>query len=201
MIRRAAKRWIDICVASVVLVLASPVLAIAVVLVWLDVGSPVIFRQVRIGRHGVPFEILKLRTMRDGLGDDAARTTRIGSFLRSTSIDELPQLINVLRGEMSLVGPRPLLPEYLELYSPRQARRHDVRPGISGLAQVSGRNELGWSDRLEVDAQYVDDPTLVLDLRILAATVRQVVGRSGITNAGAPMQRFSGEVAREHPPR
>jgi lipopolysaccharide/colanic/teichoic acid biosynthesis glycosyltransferase len=158
----------------------------------------VLFRQPRPGLHGEVFTLLKFRTMLSedrerGLVTDEQRLTGLGKVLRSTSLDELPSLWNVLRGEMSIVGPRPLLVEYLPLYTKEQARRHDVRPGITGLAQVSGRNDVAWPDRFELDVQYVDGLCLALDARILAETVRAVVTRRGISEAGrATMSRFEG---------
>jgi sugar transferase EpsL len=153
-------------------------------------GRPVLYRQRRPGRGGVPFDIIKFRTMRDErdadgqLLPDAHRLTRLGRLLRSTSLDELPELINVLRGDMSLVGPRPLLLSYLERYTPEQARRHDVRPGLTGWAQVNGRNAISWDERLAMDVWYIDHRSLTLDLRILARTVASVTSRRGISAAG-----------------
>ncbi len=178
------KRVIDVVVAAAALVVLGPLLALAAVAVRLRLGSPVLFRQVRPGLHGQPFTITKLRTMRRGPGTDEDRLTSLGRWLRATSVDELPELVNVLRGEMSLVGPRPLLVEYLELYSPEQARRHEARPGLTGLAQVNGRNTDTWTDRLARDVRYVDSWSLALDLRILRDTVRQVLGRQGVAETG-----------------
>ena len=193
------KRAADLVVAAVVLVLVAPLLAALALSVRLHLGSPVLFRQTRPGRDGEVFVLLKLRTMRDvdeaaGLVTDAQRLTRWGRWLRSLSLDELPTLWNVLRGEMSLVGPRPLLVEYLDRYTSEQHRRHEVRPGVTGLAQVSGRNHLGWSERLALDVEYVDRRCLALDLVILARTVRALVVREGITAPGAAtMPEFRGE--------
>jgi lipopolysaccharide/colanic/teichoic acid biosynthesis glycosyltransferase len=163
-------------------------------------GSPVLFKQFRPGLHGQPFEMVKFRTMTDERGpddallSDAQRLTSLGRFLRSSSLDELPELWNVLRGEMSLVGPRPLLMEYLPLYTPEQARRHEVRPGITGWAQVNGRNAISWADKFALDVWYVDHQSLWLDLRILWLTVRKVLVRDGISAAGEPtMPRFEGD--------
>jgi sugar transferase EpsL len=183
------KRAIDLVVAGVALLVLSPVLLAVALAVRLTMGRPVLFRQVRPGRHGIPFVIYKFRTMRPPrlgreLDDEADRLTSIGRFLRSTSLDELPELLNVIRGDMSLVGPRPLLVQYLPLYSPEQARRHHVRPGVTGLAQVRGRNELDWDRRFELDVYYVDHGSLWLDLKILAATLRPVLGRRGISAEG-----------------
>ena len=156
-------------------------------------GSPVLFRQTRPGLHGEPFELLKFRTMRTGAGADVERLTRFGRLLRSTSLDELPELWNVVRGDMSIVGPRPLLMEYLALYSPRQARRHEVLPGLTGLAQVEGRNLVGWDERLELDVRYVETRSLALDLRIIGRTIGLVLRREGISGEGeATMAPFRG---------
>jgi lipopolysaccharide/colanic/teichoic acid biosynthesis glycosyltransferase len=181
---RPVKRAIDFCAALLALaVFALPMLALAAAIRW-AMGSPVLFRQRRVGRGEQVFEVLKFRTMRNAYGPDgrplpdADRLTPLGRFLRKTSLDELPQLFNVLRGQMSLVGPRPLLVEYLEVYTPRERRRHEVLPGITGLAQVSGRNRLGWDDRLELDAQYVERLGPALDARILLKTVAKVLARS-----------------------
>jgi lipopolysaccharide/colanic/teichoic acid biosynthesis glycosyltransferase len=181
------KRLLDVVLSVTALVLAAPLLAVVWVLVRWTLGPPAVFRQQRPGLHGAPFEILKFRTMTDDRADDGSllpdgdRITRLGAFLRKTSIDEVPELWNVLRGEMSLVGPRPLLTEYLPHYSPRERRRHEVRPGITGLAQVSGRNLIGWAGRLECDAQYVERMSLGLDVRILARTVAVVISRDGVS--------------------
>jgi sugar transferase EpsL len=193
------KRIIDITASSLGLLLLTPLLGVVALLVRVRLGSPVIFRQIRAGQHGKPFTMYKFRTMNDAFGasgqllPDEDRLTSLGSRLRRTSIDELPELWNVLRGDMSLVGPRPLLLEYLPLYSPRQARRHEVRPGITGLAQVSGRNALSWEDRLDLDIRYVDTRTLLLDLKILVRTVTRVIQQEGTNHPGAAtMPRFSG---------
>jgi lipopolysaccharide/colanic/teichoic acid biosynthesis glycosyltransferase len=196
------KRLLDIVVAGVGLVLVSPILAGCTAAVWLTMGRPVLFRQVRPGRHGEPFTMLKFRTMRDrrdatgALLPDAERLTRVGRFLRRTSLDELPELVNVLRGDMSLVGPRPLLMEYLPLYSPDQARRHAVRPGITGWAQVNGRNDQTWEDRFALDGWYVDHASLRLDLEILRRTVGLVLSGRGISEAGhATRENFRGNAS------
>ena len=192
------KRALDLVVTLPAAVLSLPVQAVVAVAVRLSLGTPVLFRQERPGLHGEPFTMVKFRTMRDadpsvGIDHDAARLTRLGRFLRATSLDELPSLWNVVRGDMSLVGPRPLLTRYLERYSPEQARRHNVRPGLTGLAQVSGRNALTWERKLALDVEYVDHHTLRGDLRILAATVGKVVRREGITGEGsATMTEFMG---------
>jgi sugar transferase EpsL len=183
------KRAFDVVVAAAALILLAPVIAAVWLVVLVAMGRPAIFRQVRPGLHGELFTIYKFRTMLTpercgGDTDDAVRLTVTGKFLRSTSLDELPELFNVLRGDMSLVGPRPLLVEYLPLYSPEQARRHDVRPGITGLAQINGRNELDWEHRFTLDVHYVDHRSFWLDLRILAGTLPGVLGRRGISAAG-----------------
>ncbi|MFI2711461.1 sugar transferase [Micromonospora sp. NPDC018662] len=195
------KRAIDLVSAVVLLVLLAPVIATVALLVAVGLGRPVLFRQCRTGRHGEPFELVKFRTMRPpdprrGLVGDAERLTSLGRWLRSTSLDELPTLWNVLRGDMSLVGPRPLLPEYLPRYSPGQARRHEVRPGITGLAQVRGRNGLSWEAKFDLDVEYVDTRCLRRDLSILAATVRTVLRREGISATGvATAPEFLGTPA------
>ncbi|HVU16359.1 MAG TPA: sugar transferase [Candidatus Didemnitutus sp.] len=193
------KRWFDIFAALAALILFSPVLAVVAAIVRVQLGSPVIFRQQRPGRQGRPFSLLKFRTMSDNRGPDgellpdALRLTALGNFLRSTSLDELPELWNVLRGEMSLVGPRPLLTEYLPLYNSRQSRRHEVRPGVTGWAQVNGRNALGWEERLELDVWYVDHRTVWLDMAILLRTIVAVGQRRGVSQPGhATMEKFRG---------
>jgi sugar transferase EpsL len=192
------KRLFDIVVSALLLVLLAPVMAIVAVLVRRRLGSPVLFRQVRPGKDARPFQMLKFRTMldtRDADGTvlpDGERLTRFGRFLRSTSLDELPELWNVLKGEMSLVGPRPLLMEYLPHYSAEQARRHEVRPGITGWAQVNGRNALSWEEKFKLDVWYVDNRSFGLDARIMGRTILSVLNRSGITAEGQPtMPRFS----------
>lgn len=193
------KRLFDLIVAVVLLVLLCIPLLLLAVVIRLRLGSPVLFRQVRPGLHGRPFTMVKFRTMTDGRGPDGAllpdaqRLASFGRMLRSTSLDELPELWNVLRGEMSLVGPRPLLMEYLPLYTSEQARRHEVRPGITGWAQVNGRNALSWEDRFNLDVWYVDHRTFWLDLRILWLTVRKVLVREGISAQGeVTMSKFTG---------
>lgn len=199
------KRLFDIVVsACALLVLALPLL----VVVWMvrrKLGSPVFFTQVRPGMHGKPFKMVKFRSMTSERGPDgellpdAVRLTSFGRFLRATSLDELPELWNVLKGDMSLVGPRPLLMEYLPLYSPEQARRHEVRPGITGWAQVNGRNAIGWEDKFKLDTWYVDNRSFWLDIKILWLTVKKVVVREGISAAGeATMSKFTGSNNRNH---
>ncbi len=192
-IEGAAKAVLDRAGAALALVLCLPLLGIVAAMVACSLGRPVLFRQRRPGLRGRPFEILKFRTMRAGSGGDAVRLTRFGRFLRSSSLDELPELWNVVQGEMSLVGPRPLLTQYLDLYTPEQARRHDVLPGITGWAQVHGRNALGWDGRLALDVWYVDHWSLCLDLSILAHTLVTVLSRRGVSAPGcATMPEFRG---------
>jgi sugar transferase EpsL len=194
---RRLKEAMDRLGALLGLVVCLPALAIVAFLIRITLGKPVLFRQRRPGLRGAPFDLIKFRTMRQGLSEDAERLTRLGSFLRSTSLDELPQLWNVFRGEMSLVGPRPLLMHYLGLYTPEQARRHEVKPGLTGWAQVNGRNALGWEGRLALDVWYVDHWSLPLDLQILARTAQTVLTRRGITAAGsATMPEFRGTAPR-----
>lgn len=192
------KRVLDVVLASIIVFLSLPIQAVIAVLIRVKLGSPILFRQPRPGLNGEIFELTKFRTMRharpDGVPEaDAARLTPFGRRLRSTSLDELPTLLNVIRGDMSLVGPRPLRVAYLDRYSPDQVRRHDVRPGITGLAQVSGRNSLTWEEKFALDVEYVDTRSLWVDLAILARTVGAVVGRSGISSDGeATMPEFKG---------
>ena len=193
------KRIIDILGASLGLLLFSPILAIVAYKIGREMGSPVLFRQTRPGRHGKPFQMIKFRTMPDAIDasgrplPDAERLTKLGRFLRSSSLDELPELWNVLKGDMSLVGPRPLLMEYLPLYSPEQARRHEVRPGVTGWAQVNGRNAISWYEKFALDVWYVDNRSLWLDLKIIWLTIRKVIKRDGISAAGeATMSKFTG---------
>lgn len=193
------KRAMDFVGALAALVLVSPIMVVLSVLVRSKFGSPVLFRQVRPGIGGRPFNMVKFRTMTDERGPDGAllpddqRLTTLGVWLRSTSLDELPELFNVLKGEMSLVGPRPLLMDYLSLYDSRQARRHEVRPGITGWAQINGRNALSWEEKFELDVWYVENQSLWLDIRILCKTVWQVGKRDGISHDGeATMSRFTG---------
>jgi lipopolysaccharide/colanic/teichoic acid biosynthesis glycosyltransferase len=188
------KRAGDVAAGLVGLVVSLPIQLIAAVAVLASMGRPVLFRQRRIGRDGAEFTLYKFRTMRDAPGlADADRLTRVGRFLRRTSVDELPSLVNVVRGAMSLIGPRPLLPDYLPLYTSDQFRRHEVRPGMSGLAQVSGRNLLVWENQFELDVAYVDTWSLGLDLRILWLTVVKVLRQDGITAPGeATRGKFTG---------
>ena len=193
--RQIAKRALDVCVASLAIMLAIPILVIVALCIWCVMGKPILFRQRRPGLRGKPFTILKFRTMNIGDACDAERITRLGAFLRRTSLDELPELWNVIRGEMSLVGPRPLLMDYLDCYSPEQMRRHEVRPGITGWAQVNGRNALSWDQRLMLDVWYVDHGSLWLHARILFGTLPSIWRRYGISHRGhATMPQFVGTV-------
>ena len=200
------KRGLDLVLSAVLLVLLSPILAAIALMIWLTMGRPVLFVQERPGLHGKIFRIYKFRTMReerDPAGTplpDGDRITRMGKFLRALSLDELPELLNVFVGEMSLVGPRPLRVEYLPLYSVEQARRHEVRPGITGWAQVNGRNALSWERKFEYDVWYVDRRTLLLDLKILALTVLKVLSGEGISApAHATMPPFTGSSGVDDP--
>jgi lipopolysaccharide/colanic/teichoic acid biosynthesis glycosyltransferase len=197
--RLLLKRLLDVLAAFSALAVLSPVLFAVAFAIILTMGRPIFFRQLRPGLHGKPFNMLKFRTMtnetddRGNLLPDAERLTRLGRFLRSTSLDELPELFNVLRGEMSLVGPRPLLMEYLDQYTPEQARRHEVRPGITGWAQINGRNAISWEEKFKLDVWYVDNWSLWLDIRILALTVWKVLRREQISAAShATMPKFEG---------
>jgi lipopolysaccharide/colanic/teichoic acid biosynthesis glycosyltransferase len=196
------KRFLDLAVALPALLVLSPLMGLIALLVRLLMGPPVLFRQQRPGLHGAPFTLLKFRTMtnaRDEQGNllsDAERLTPFGRFLRATSLDELPELINVVKGEMSLVGPRPLLMEYLDRYTPEQMRRHEVKPGITGWAQVNGRNALTWEEKLALDVWYVDHQTLALDLRILCLTIWKLLRREGIAHPGyATAPKFMGPAS------
>lgn len=193
------KRFFDLLLSGIALVILSPIFLIVGWQISRKLGSPVLFRQVRPGLHGKPFEMIKFRTMRDALDaegkplPDVERMTAFGSLLRSSSLDELPELWNVLKGDMSLVGPRPLLMEYLPLYSPEQQRRHDVRPGVTGWAQINGRNALGWDKKFKLDLWYVDNRSLWLDIKILFLTVKKVLMRDGVSAVGeVTMARFKG---------
>ena len=193
------KRLLDILGAGIGLIVFSPILIVISLMIRREMGSPVLFRQTRPGRHGKPFQMIKFRTMRHAIDadgrplPDAERLTKLGQFLRSSSIDELPELWNVLKGDMSLVGPRPLLMEYLPLYSSEQARRHEVRPGVTGWAQVNGRNAISWDEKFALDVWYVDNRSLRLDMKIIWLTIRKVIKRDGISAAGeATMSKFTG---------
>jgi sugar transferase EpsL len=190
MVPNVNKRVLDILIALTALLILSPVLLCLALMIRLSQGAPVFFRQVRPGKDGKPFTIYKFRTMSDRrdlsgrvLPDDE-RLTRLGRFLRSTSLDELPELVNVLKGEMSIVGPRPLLMQYLDRYTPEQMRRHEVKPGITGWAQVNGRNAVTWEDKFKFDVWYVDNQSPSLDLRIIALTVWKILKREGISQPG-----------------
>lgn len=193
------KRLVDILGSAIGLLLLSPAIVFVAILISKKLGSPVIFRQIRPGKNGIPFEMMKFRTMRDALDasgnplPDSERMTSFGSLLRSSSLDELPGLWNVLKGEMSLVGPRPLLMEYLPLYTKEQYRRHDVKPGITGWAQINGRNAISWEDKFKLDVWYVENHSFWLDFKILLFTVKKVFVREGISAEGqATMQKFTG---------
>lgn len=193
------KRLFDIICSFLALLILSPMLLFIPWQIRRKLGSPVLFRQVRPGRYGQPFKMIKFRTMHDAFDangnplPDSERMTPFGSFLRSSSLDELPELWNVLKGEMSLVGPRPLLMEYLPLYSKEQERRHEVRPGVTGWAQINGRNALSWEDKFKLDVWYVDQQSFWLDLKILLLTVKKVFVREGISGAGeVTMSKFAG---------
>lgn len=193
------KRLFDIVASFCALLLLSPIIAIVAWKIRKNLGSPVLFRQTRPGLHGKPFEMVKFRTMKDATDakgnslPDAERMTPFGNKLRSSSLDELPGLWNVLKGEMSLVGPRPLLMQYLPLYSPEQARRHEVRPGVTGWAQINGRNAISWEDKFKLDVWYVDNRSFWLDIKILLLTVKKVFIKEGISAEGeATMSKFTG---------
>ncbi|MCL0040773.1 sugar transferase [Thermodesulfovibrionales bacterium] len=197
------KRGLDLVGAVVGLVLLAPVLLGVAGLILLTMGAPVLFRQVRPGLHGTPFTIYKFRTMlelRDEEGNllpDKERLTSFGQFLRRTSIDELPELLNVIKGEMSLVGPRPLLMQYLDRYTPEQARRHEVKPGLTGWAQVNGRNAISWEEKFTLDVWYVDNQSLWLDLKILALTIYKIIKSEGINQPGqATAEEFKGAIGK-----
>lgn len=199
MYSHSIKCLLDFILAWIGVSVLSPLLLILALLVSFKIGSPIIFTQTRPGLHGKPFTIYKFRTMTDerdadgNLLPDAERLTRFGRFLRSTSLDELPELFNVLKGDMSLVGPRPLLMQYLERYTPEQARRHEVRPGITGWAQINGRNAITWEEKFALDVWYVDNYSLWLDIKIIVLTIWKVLKREGISQQGeATMAEFMG---------
>ena len=194
------KRAFDIAASTSALVVLSPVLAITAYKVKKELGSPVLFRQTRPGLHGRPFEMIKFRTMKDATDKEgnalpnSERLTEFGKKLRASSLDELPELWNVLKGDMSLVGPRPLLMEYLPLYNAEQAKRHNVRPGVTGYAQVNGRNSLSWEDKFKLDTWYVEHQTFLLDMKILLKTVKKVIIKDGINQSEeVTMTRFTGK--------
>lgn len=193
------KRVLDIAIASTALVLLSPVYALVAYKVKKNLGSPVLFRQVRPGLHGKPFEMIKFRTMKDAVDaqgnplPDSERLTPFGKMLRATSLDEIPELWNVIKGDMSIVGPRPLLMEYLPLYNAEQAKRHNVRPGITGHAQVNGRNAISWEKKFELDTWYVEHQSLWLDFKIMLKTIQKVIAKDDISAEGeATMSKFTG---------
>lgn len=193
------KRSLDILVSGLVLAALGPILVLMALLIKMSLGGPILFAQERPGRYGKPFTMYKFRTMRDTVGGDGIaladehRMTKLGSFLRKSSLDELPELWNVLKGEMSLVGPRPLLMEYLPLYTAEQARRHEVNPGITGWAQVNGRNSISWEEKFELDIWYVNHHNCLLDLKILFMTLLKVLRRDGIAQSGhVTVERFQG---------
>ena len=199
------KRAFDIIASLIGLIVLSPVLLIVAILVRKNLGSPILFRQVRPGIDGKPFEMVKFRSMRDAIAKDGTplpdneRLTPFGKALRSTSLDELPELWNVLKGDMSLVGPRPLLMDYLPLYNKEQYRRHEVRPGVTGWAQVNGRNAISWEEKFKLDVWYVDNRSFWLDLKILFLTIKKVFIREGITAQGEPTSNaFKGTKENEH---
>ncbi|MFC1395850.1 sugar transferase [Acinetobacter junii] len=198
------KRLLDIVIASIALVLLSPLYFYVAYKVKKNLGSPVLFRQVRPGLHGKPFEMIKFRTMKDALDEqgnplpDSERLTPFGKMLRSTSLDEMPELWNVIKGDMSVVGPRPLLMEYLPLYNKEQAKRHDVRPGMTGHAQVNGRNAIGWDEKFKLDTWYVENQSVWLDFKIMLKTVKKVIAKDDINEAGeATMSKFTGSSEKE----
>ena len=193
------KRFLDIIIASIALVLLSPLYAFVAYKVKKNLGSPVLFRQVRPGLNGKPFEMIKFRTMKDAVDSqgnplpDSDRLTPFGKMLRSTSLDEMPELWNVIKGDMSVVGPRPLLMEYLPLYNVEQAKRHNVRPGMTGHAQVNGRNAIGWEEKFKLDTWYVENQSTVLDFKIMLKTVQKVIAKDDISAEGeATMTRVTG---------
>ena len=193
------KRLLDIIIASIALILLSPLYAFVAYKVKKNLGSPVLFRQVRPGLHGKPFEMIKFRTMKDAVDEqgnplpDSERLTPFGQMLRSTSLDEMPELWNVIKGDMSIVGPRPLLMEYLPLYNQEQAKRHLVRPGMTGHAQVNGRNAISWEEKFKLDTWYVENQSVWLDFKIMLKTVKKVLAKDDINEAGeATMTKFTG---------
>ena len=193
------KRLLDIIIASIALILLSPLYAFVAYKVKKNLGSPVLFRQVRPGLHGKPFEMIKFRTMRDALDaqgnplPDSERLTPFGKMLRSSSLDEMPELWNVIKGDMSIVGPRPLLTEYLPLYNAEQAKRHNVRPGMTGHAQVNGRNAISWEEKFKLDTWYVENQSTLLDFKIMFKTVHKVLAKDDISAEGeATMTKFTG---------
>ncbi|WP_312331657.1 sugar transferase [Acinetobacter variabilis] len=199
------KRFLDIIIASIALILLSPLYVFVAYKVKKNLGSPVLFRQVRPGLHGKPFEMIKFRTMKDAVDEqgnplpDSERLTHFGKMLRSTSLDEMPELWNVIKGDMSIVGPRPLLMEYLPLYNAEQAKRHNVRPGMTGHAQVNGRNAIGWEEKFNLDTWYVENQSIWLDFKIMLKTVKKVIAKDDINEAGeVTMTKFTGTKTDHH---
>ena len=198
------KRLLDIIIAAIALILLSPLYAFVAYKVKKNLGSPVLFRQVRPGLHGKPFEMIKFRTMRDALDaqgnplPDSERLTPFGKMLRSSSLDEMPELWNVIKGDMSIVGPRPLLTEYVPLYNTEQAKRHNVRPGMTGHAQVNGRNAIGWEEKFKLDTWYVENQSTLLDFKIMFKTVHKVLAKDDISAEGeATMTKFTGTLSKD----
>lgn len=198
------KRLMDFITSFIGLIVLFPLIVILSLLVRINLGSPILFEHIRPGMNGRPFRMIKFRTMLEAVDDngkslpDSERITKFGSFLRATSLDELPELWNVLKGDMSLVGPRPLLMEYLDLYTPEQARRHEVRPGVTGWAQVNGRNAISWEEKFKLDVWYVDNCSMWLDIKILFITVGKVIKRDGIASEGhATTENFKGTISDE----
>ncbi|QBK68120.1 sugar transferase [Acinetobacter johnsonii] len=199
------KRLLDIIIASIALILLSPLYVFVAYKVKKNLGSPVLFRQVRPGLHGKPFEMIKFRTMKDAVDKqgnllpDSERLTPFGQMLRSTSLDEMPELWNVIKGDMSIVGPRPLLMEYLPLYNAEQAKRHNVRPGMTGHAQVNGRNAISWEEKFKLDTWYVENQSIWLDFKIMLKTVKKVIAKDDINEAGeVTMTKFTGTKTDHH---
>lgn len=199
------KRLLDIIIASIALILLSPLYVFVAYKVKKNLGSPVLFRQVRPGLHGKPFEMIKFRTMKDAVDEqgnplpDSERLTSFGQMLRSTSLDEMPELWNVIKGDMSIVGPRPLLMEYLPLYNAEQAKRHNVRPGMTGHAQVNGRNAISWEEKFKLDTWYVENQSIWLDFKIMLKTVKKVIAKDDINEAGeVTMTKFTGTKTDHH---
>ena len=199
------KRLLDIIIASIALILLSPLYALVAYKVKKNLGSPVLFRQVRPGLYGKPFEMIKFRTMKDAVDaqgnplPDSERLTPFGKMLRSTSLDEMPELWNVIKGDMSIVGPRPLLTEYLPLYNEEQAKRHNVRPGMTGHAQVNGRNAISWEEKFKLDTWYVENQSTLLDFKIMFKTVHKVLAKDDINEAGeVTMTKFTGSKVNQN---
>ena len=204
MYKKYIKRLLDILLSFIALVILSPVIIVVAILVRIKLGKPVLFKQERPGKDAKIFRMYKFRTMTDAKDEngellpDAVRLTRFGKILRSTSLDELPELINILKGDMSIIGPRPLLIEYLPLYNEEQTHRHDVRPGLTGLAQINGRNLVDWESRFKLDVEYVNNLTFKMDLKIILNTIKTVIKKEGISDsAGITMEKFKGNLVAE----